>query len=258
MSDESRSLDVLGIKPVADAFSKITTATVDGVAAFLSRICLPAAEEFGLLLRDRLRVWRSANIAAIAKRAEECLNTSEDGDAVRAHPRLVANILEEGSWIEDPVVQDLWGGLLSSSCTDSGNDDSNLLFINLLSGLTKLQARILKYVCENARKRAASSGLIVADQMTLDLSTMVELTSETDIHRLDRELDHLRECGLIDGGFPLHSSDRAMVGPTAIALHMYVRCEGSRSSPIEYFGLDIPQPEESSPTDSLGEGQGAS
>lgn len=48
-------LDVLGIKPVAEAVNTVTKGTVEGASAFLSRICLPAAEEFGFLLQDKVR-----------------------------------------------------------------------------------------------------------------------------------------------------------------------------------------------------------
>lgn len=243
MTNDSKSLDILGIKPIADSINKVTSATMDGVASFLERICLPAAEEFGLLLRDRVSGWRAANIAAISARAEERLKNSGAPSDVHAHPRLVSGILEEGSWIEDPVVQDLWGGLLSSSCTETGDDDSNLLFVNLLSELTKLQARLLKYFCENAPKSAGMNGLIISEPITLSLDTLTQISSETDIHRLDREMDHLREVGLIDGGFQAASqSTDAHVVPTALALHMYVRCQGSRASPIDFFDIEVPKP----------------
>lgn len=241
MTDGSKSDDILGIKPIAESINKVTTATVDGAAAFLSRICLPAAEEFGLLLRDRVRAWRASNIAEITKRAQEKLEQQGATDDVHAHPRLVSSILEEGSWNDDACVQDLWAGLLSSSCTAEGDDDSNLLFVNLLADLTKLQARTLKYVCENATKLASPNSLIQAESLTLSLETLVEITGESDIQRLDRELDHLREVGLIDGGFnPRTASTDADIMPLALSLHMYVRCQGSRKSPILFFGVKVP------------------
>jgi hypothetical protein len=53
MNQENKSLDILGIKPIGNAIESLTDGFVSGASAFLSRICLPAAEEFGLLLRDR-------------------------------------------------------------------------------------------------------------------------------------------------------------------------------------------------------------
>jgi hypothetical protein len=68
--NEWQSLDVLGIKPLAEAINTVIKGTVDGAAVFLGRICLPAAEEFGLLLRDRVSHWRRQNLIRIAEKAE--------------------------------------------------------------------------------------------------------------------------------------------------------------------------------------------
>lgn len=164
MSDESKSLDILGFKPVADSINKVATASVDGVSAFLSRICLPAAEEYGLLLQDVVRAWRASNISEIARKAKEKLeeHSPDDSNNAHAHPRVVFSILEHGSWNDDDYVQNFWAGLLASSCTDEGDDDSNLLFINLLADLTKLQARILDYVCRIATKLASPTSFMRA------------------------------------------------------------------------------------------------
>jgi hypothetical protein len=239
--DKTSSLDILGLKPVADSLSKVTTAVVDGSSAFLSRICLPAAEEYGLLLKDKVGAWRAANIASITKRAEVKLEQLGASDNVHAHPRIVSSIIESGAWIEDPIVQDYWAGLLTSSCTDNGDDDSNLIFVNLLSSLTKLQARLLDYACKTAGKTVVANGLIQAKYLSVDVDKLVEITGECDIHRLDRELDHLRELGLIHGGFEPYCTG-ADISPLALALHMYVRCNGSRQSPIEFFDSEIQRP----------------
>jgi hypothetical protein len=237
---ESKGLDILGIQPIADAVNRVTAATVDGAAAFLSRICLPAAEEYGLLLRDRVHQWRANHMVTITQIAEQKLANSGASAGIHAHPRLVSNVLEEGSWIEDAEVQEMWGGLLSSSCTETGDDDSNLLFVDLLSGLTKLQAKILRCACERARKVATPNGLIGAITLMASSDSLLKLTGENDIQRLDRELDHLVSLGLLrNGGFTATATDlMANLTPTAMALQMYVRCQGSRSSPIDYFRLD--------------------
>jgi hypothetical protein len=254
MKKPSRSLDVLGIKPIGESVKKITDATVDGAAAFLSRICLPAAEEFGLLLRDRVRYWRSQNIASILAKSEKQIEDRSDKGEICAHPRIVSQIVETGSWIDDVVVQDMWAGLLSSSCTQSGDDDSNLLFTNLLALLTKLQARLLSHACKTCEKELHANGLISAQETytsELSVDQLVEISGESDIHRLDREIDHLRELGLltIHAGFDMFTSPaRARLTPSAMALHMYVRCQGSRLTPQEFFDLKPPAPATSAST----------
>lgn len=65
MSRESR--DVFGLAPFGESLHTLTKAAVDGAAAFLGRICLLAAEEFGLLLRDKISRWRAANAVAVVQ-----------------------------------------------------------------------------------------------------------------------------------------------------------------------------------------------
>jgi hypothetical protein len=241
---DDHSVDILGAKPIAKAAEKVVSGAVDGVGAFLSRICLPAAEEFGLLLRDCVQEWRKKNLLAIAQKAEQNLYADDAASGVHAPPRLISRILGEGSWIEDAEVQAMWAGLLSSSCTEEGDDDGNLLFVNLLSGLTKLQATILNHACEKVEK-SCRHGFIIAGYLMVPAETLFELTNTRDLQRLDRELRHLHSLGLLlDSGFDPRSRVGfawAGITPTVLALHMYVRCRGKRTSPIEYFGLPVPE-----------------
>jgi hypothetical protein len=241
---DKQSLDILGIQPIADAANKLVSASVDGAAAFLSRVCLPAAEEFGLLLRDRVHRWRTQNQVVLVNMAERKLAASGATEGVHAPPRLVARIMDEGSWIPDSEVQEMWAGLLSSSCTESGDDDSNLLFVDLLSGLTKLQAKILRYGCETALKFASPTGLVYTQFLAISREDLFAVTAENDVDRLDREIDRLRELGLLDphSGFHL-TGDFVVLTPSSLGLHMYVRCQGMRASPIDYFGLKAPHGE---------------
>lgn len=239
MTDEKlKNLNLLGIEPIAKSIEKVTHATVDGAAAVLSRICLPAAEEFGLLLRDRVRYWRAMNIAQLTISAEQKINEFGIGSDVHAHPRIVSRIVEEGSWTDDEGIQEMWSGLLASSCSSDGQDDSNLIFIQLLTSMSRIQARLLNVACERAVKKLTPGGLIFPEDLNLSLTELQEITGEPDIHRLDREMDHLRSLELIRGGFNTFDTlELVNVTPTTLALHMYARCKGFRNSPVEFYKL---------------------
>jgi hypothetical protein len=233
---DSKSLDILGLKPVGEAVDTVVKGTVDGASAFLSRICLPAAEEFGLLLRDKVSHWRTVNLIKISQKAEEKLKATSDSEERHAHPRLVNLTLENGSWSDSDEFQEMWAGLLTSSCTKDGRDESNLIFINLLSQLTSIQVRLLNYSCEKSKKIITKSGALDTENLPISLEELQTVTGTEDFHRLDRELDHLRSLGLINQGVDPDLTI-AYIEPTSLALHLYVRCQGSLQSPVDFFGL---------------------
>lgn len=244
MNESNNSLDILGIRPIANSIESVTKGIVGGASAFLSRICLPAAEEFGFLLRDRVGSWRAMNAAAITNHAEKLLGASSEQTQLQAHPRIVAGVIELGSWSDAEEVQKMWGGLLASACTPDGRDDVNLIFLDLLSKLTLSQARLFDYICKNSGKTMSPAGWIQANRFTMSLDSLKSVTGLTDPHRIDLELDHLRSIFLIadgSGGFEPNSTEADM-SPTALALQMFARCNGSNVDPITFFGVEPPAP----------------
>jgi len=105
--DKSKGLDIFGIKPIAETIHTVTKASLEAAGAFLSRICLPAAEELGLMLRDKVSNWRAKNALAIVQKAEQKL-LNQKGTQCHAHPRLVIATIEHGSWTDDASVQEMW------------------------------------------------------------------------------------------------------------------------------------------------------
>ena len=238
--NESKSIDLLGLKPFGKGIEIATKGLIEGATAFLGRICLPAAEELGLLFRDRVNYWRAIQASKIAEKAERKLKSQPENEHVHAHPRLVGMAIEYGSWVDADEVQEMWAGLLASSCTKDGKDESNLMFMNLLAQLTTSQARMLSYGCEKSPKRLGSSGLIINPPgVYVTMAELVSIAGIDDVNRLDRELDHLRTLGLLSIGI-FNNPQGPMIGdlaPTSLGLQMYVRCQGYTGPPGNYFGL---------------------
>jgi len=233
--DNSKSLDIFGIKPVADSINIVTKASIEGASSFLGKICLPAAEEFGLLLRDRVSNWRLRNQIRMLQKAEVKFDRFSKPHA-HAHPRLVSSILSASSWTDNDAVHEMWAGLLTSSCSTEGDDESNLIFVSILSVLTSLQARILNHCCEFAEKKLSRGGWLTSEPYYLKLEELEKVAGTSDFHRLGRELDHMRSLGLIAHGF-MPDSTLADLAPTSLGLQMYVRCQGYTGSPLDYFGI---------------------
>lgn len=241
---DNRSLDVLGIKGLSESIRIATQGFVDGAAAFLSRVCLPAAEEFGLSLRDRVSAWRARNASRVLSKANE-IYVAQGLPPGEVNPRLIHLAIEEASWIDDDDIQGMWAGLLASSVAAPSESDENLIFMNLLKQLSSLQVRVLNYSVAEAKKYSTAHDLPTCDPLRLSFDRLPEVTGTADIQRVDRELDHLREIGLIGpylmfgrgGGIDIETGEVDLT-PTSLALHLYVRGQGSRLSPTEFWGLN--------------------
>ncbi|MGD1045804.1 MAG: hypothetical protein ABR936_10840 [Bacteroidota bacterium] len=240
MEDDRTSLDILGIKPIGRAIDTTVTKTFQGIEGFLKSVCAPALDEVGLMLRDQIRYWRLNNILRILEKAKGKLNFEGEQLKIHAHPRVALAIIENGSLNDNDEVQELWAGLFASSCTPSGQDDENLIFVNLLKQLTIPEARILKHGCEKSTKIIFPNGLVIGDKIEINSTELIELTGIKDIYRLDRELDHLHSLEIIGsflggGGFNRGNELIADISPTALALNLYIRSLGSTKSPAEYW-----------------------
>lgn len=235
MSDsDNKSIDVLGIKPIGDAVLKVTEGSINGASAFLSRICLPAAEEFGLLLRDKISGWRAKNAVEIANKAQLLLEKHLREIFLLAHPKIVYSTIEHGSWTESDLMQNLWAGLLASACSKDGKDESNLIMINILSQLTTSQGVLIEHICKSVKVFESSAGWIQSNGLRMEAKDIVVIMGLTDLHQIDRELDHLRSLSLIERGFEPMTTI-ADLTPTPLCLQFYVRCKGHRGSPLDYF-----------------------
>jgi len=233
---ENKSLDVLGIAPYGESINTAVKKSFKGIEGFLSSVCLPALGEVGLMLKDKVRYWRLSNILKIIEKSQQKLEFTSDALQIKAHPRVVLGIIENGSLIDDDEVQELWAGLFASACSETGQQDDNLIFVDLLKQLTFAEAKILKFSCENGEKIIHRNGLVTAKRFSCKFQILSQLTGITDIHNMDRQLDHLRSLELIPGGFSASSEElTAEISPSALALNLYVRSQGSTKSIAEYW-----------------------
>jgi hypothetical protein len=141
MQDEKRSTDLFGIAPYGEAIKEATTRSLDAAGAFLSRICLPAAEEYGLMLRDKVAA-RRARLAA-DRVAEAAQMIAAAGAEPREVPmRTLAPLLEGASIEDDPELTRLWSALLANAAFPA-SPIVPPIFPATLRQLSPLDARIL-------------------------------------------------------------------------------------------------------------------
>lgn len=236
-------LDPLGTKALSETAKIVVENTTTGVGAFLGKVCMPAAEEFGLLLQDKVKGWRSNNAHAVIEKARVLLEQSSGTDGVHVHPRIAGKIIDKSSWVDADNLQNMWAGLFASSCTPNGTDDSNLTFVNLLDQLTSSEARLVEFVCKGARISVSAHPLVLANRQTLiPLDGLRKVTGVDSIGELDIAIDHLHGMGLLalGSGFNIESTPPvAALTPSALCLNLYARTQGFTGNPYDFYDKDV-------------------
>lgn len=224
---------------------------IAGALAFLCRLCPTAEEELRRLMREGLSNYRVASAIEIALRAERLLAFGPNADKLRAPSNLAVRILEDGSWADAESTQQLWAGLLATSCTPSGRDDSNLVFISLLSQLTSPHVRILTAACTKASKFMSSMERLSSRPIVLSAPEMMQITGTRDLIRIHRDLEYLVDLGLLTTSVksasfsPLEGTE---LTPTSLGLQLFARCHGHRGATEDFYGVPAPLGEVDPPT----------
>ena len=201
---------------------------------FMCRISPSEAEEAIVLLGGELDTVRTAALFEIALAAERLLAAEPDCDRLRIHPKLLANILREGSWAADELTMLLWAGLLVSSCSVDAPDDSNQVFVDLLVHLTPIEAKIFVLACERAAASAPGPGDSASVTVALSPHEMVELTGFHDLTRAATDVAYLFNLGLARNLFDFTSYREVEsfdITPSTLGLELYKRCHGLRQKP---------------------------
>lgn len=250
------SKDLLGIASYGEALKIIVEKGFNSAEAILSRICLPAAEELGFMFRDKVSYWRLNNIIQIINKSENKIDFSNGQLALTAHPRVIKEIIENGSWCDDEGIQEMWSGMLASSCNETNGDDSNLIFVNTLKQLTKNQVSILNFICLKCNIRVDKNGFLFADHIEITFDKLCALLGTTNLHQIDAELDYLRSNELIlaeqsvFGGGHLagfvFGQDKitAHLEPSPFAINLFIKGQGYKGQPKDYFKIEYNEPEE--------------
>jgi hypothetical protein len=148
---EKNSLDVLGLKSYGDAINTVAKGTIEGIGAFLGKICLPAAEEFGLLLKDKIAYYRTINLAKVIEKTKKKMGELNGEASGTMSPKVLKEIVEESSWVKDETVQDMWAGLLAGTAIESKESDDALIYTNILKRLSAFQARLVNLIYSDPR-----------------------------------------------------------------------------------------------------------
>jgi hypothetical protein len=197
--------------------------------AFLSRICPQAAEGVMQFIHSGLTKARTANAVQILLRAEGLLPPDSDDSRFGARPRIVAKILEVGSWAEEEWIQQLWAGLLATSCNAEGGDESNQSCVDLFSKLAAVHVRIFRFACLRATNILSIARPFSSPPVICTREEIMEITGSRELLRIERDIQHLRDLGVLEDNAKSAQSSghyEANITPSSVGIHLYARCKG--------------------------------
>lgn len=210
--------------------------------SFLSRISPETRDGVSKLLHEELSNYRLENAVDIALKAEKMLGAAVEGDHLRSLPHVVMHIIDSGSWSSDEKwMLQFWAGLLASSCSSSGNDESALRFARLLGQLKTLHMRILAAACSRSTK-LTNKGIYSCRPLNWKAADLMKYSGSHDLIKLDRELNYMADIGVIatreKSAFFQQMTDTS-VTPTTLGLEVYARCNGHRGTPQTFYGAPV-------------------
>ena len=211
---------------------------------FLSRLCPGGAGHVGHLFRDSMSNHKVKNVVQIALGAESLQTSKAVAGGTHANARLVARILEDGSCTDEEWLQHYWSGLLLSSCSADGKDESNLRFVELLGELTTIPIRILTVVCLRATKVLSESGSLTAKPLPCRIDEVMVTTGSREL-QIERDFERLAGLGLIEKRDPklspaLLPSDEASITPSSLGLQLFARCNGHQGALQDFYAVGSP------------------
>src|ERR1035441_5865146 len=160
---------------------------------FVCRLCPSITPDDIQALGKELDEARTRSAIEIALKAEMLLAHLPDADDMHAHPQIVASILRNGSWSGDDSMRQLWAGLLVSSCTVEGTDESNRDFVELLVQVTDAQARILVAGCKRATESMSGLEGERSKEIIITPEEMIQISGMYDAYRIATEVSYRSE-----------------------------------------------------------------
>lgn len=223
----------------------------DGVNKLLG----PTADYLGQGTRDFVK-RRVENVGHILQNATRKLGDKID-EPGEVPPRVLRDVMNDGSYSNDPVSVEYLGGVLASSRSPTGRDDRGVRFAKLVDGMTTYQLRThfllyatVKHLCPFAEISHIENWQHLRVFITSgSYFSAMEFTQEewNDGQILNHILAGFDADRLIDGRWRYGSMDVMqqdfagatdsgfICAPSALGVELFLWAFGHGTEPLNYF-----------------------
>jgi hypothetical protein len=240
----------------------ITTIGLGAIAAYLGKdgiqkLLGPTADYLGGGLRD-LTQKRVENIGRIFQKAESKLGDKADKEG-SVPPKVLKTVINDGSYNDDSVAVEYFGGVLASSKTELGRDDRGARMARLVDDLSSYQLRTHYLVYSSIKNLFKDKGFVfnMNDRNKMEIflpypfyCQVMDFTQE-EYDKGDSLLRHtffgLANDGLIENHFqygskehmvkrsPKAEHDGIICQPSALGAELFLWAFGHGDKPLDYI-----------------------
>jgi hypothetical protein len=131
--------------PIDKVVEKTASELVEGVSSFFGKICMPAADELGQIIKDNIKFYRLKNLYRISVKTKKLLGSKENFES-SISPKLLKEIIDESSWESDDTIQNYWAGLLAGEIKTNSNGDDAIIYTSVLKDMSSYEARLVDII----------------------------------------------------------------------------------------------------------------
>lgn len=170
-------------------------AAIEAAKEFLGKIAGPAAKEVGLLLQDKVRIYRFCNQLKMLAKAQKMLN--EAGVSPTSVPlRTLLPLLEGAALEEEDDLSSKWAALLANAATPNSPLAIYPSFPRILSQLSPRDARALDAIYDLALRLGLRPGQW--SERGCERESIIQVM-RVSLEQFDLMTDNLIRLGLCSG-----------------------------------------------------------
>jgi hypothetical protein len=232
--------------------------TAIGSKSLVERVLGPTADYLG----EELRGWtekRVQNVARIFEKADEKLGDEVEGEGA-VPPRVMKDVIDEGSYFDNELGAEYFGGILAASRGRDENDDRGTTFTKLLTRLSTYQISTHYFLYTTMRRLYFPAEINVSDpggrrkletftplipfEIQLGINNMVAQKGKSIVDHslfgLNREgllgdFEYGRKNDLNKAGEIDSSKAGIVYMPTAIGISLYLWAHGHSDETLNTF-----------------------
>jgi hypothetical protein len=175
-----------------DQISVLTTAAITATAYVAQKLFGKTLEEMG----DDLNKAYKKNREKIIEKAAFKIPNPDDG--AQPNLRVARDVLWNGAVTDDEVCAEYFGGLLASSRSVDGKDDSALIYVDCIKALSSKQLHLHYVIYSTIQNLLLSSGKTINPGLDVDINAqevwipsallhVIGLRPEVDLNILHRQ-----------------------------------------------------------------------